>query len=127
MPRCRTRSASAAPMRHSCSARCSAEFVGNLHRNHADAMALIVQKYGGTSVGSIERIKNVARRVARYHREGHQLVIVVSAMAGETNRLLGLARELSPDPNPRELDVVAATGEQVTIGLLSIALDAMGY
>jgi aspartate kinase len=90
-------------------------------------MALIVQKYGGTSVGSIERIKNVARRVARYHREGHRLVVVVSAMAGETNRLLGLARELSPDPNPRELDVVAATGEQVTIGLLSIALDAMGY
>jgi aspartate kinase len=73
------------------------------------------------------RIKNVARRVARYHREGHQLVVVVSAMAGETNRLLGLARELAPDPNPRELDVVAATGEQVTIGLLSIALDAMGY
>ncbi len=89
-------------------------------------MALIVQKYGGTSVGSVERIKNVARRVARYHREGHRLVVVVSAMAGETNRLLGLARELSPDPNPRELDVVAATGEQVTIGLLSIALDAMG-
>ncbi len=89
-------------------------------------MALIVQKYGGTSVGSVERIKNVARRVARYHREGHQLVVVVSAMAGETNRLLALARELSPDPNPRELDVVAATGEQVTIGLLSIALDAMG-
>ena len=90
-------------------------------------MALIVQKYGGTSVGSIERIKNVARRVARYRREGHQLVVVVSAMAGETNRLLALARELSPDPNPRELDVVAATGEQVTIGLLSIALDAMGF
>src|SRR6516165_3670416 len=84
-------------------------------------MALIVQKYGGTSVGSVER------RVARYHREGHQLVIVVSAMAGETNKLLALAKELAPDPNPRELDVVAATGEQVTIGLLAIALDAMGY
>jgi len=91
-----------------------------------DAMALIVQKYGGTSVGSVERIRNVARRVARYHREGHQLVVVVSAMAGETNRLLGLARELAPDPTPRELDVVAATGEQVTIGLLAIALAAMG-
>jgi len=91
-----------------------------------DAMALIVQKYGGTSVGSVERIRNVARRVARYHREGHQLVVVVSAMAGETNRLLGLARELAPDPTPRELDVVAATGEQVTIGLLAIALEAMG-
>jgi aspartate kinase len=89
-------------------------------------MALIVQKYGGTSVGSVERIRNVARRVARYHREGHQLVVVVSAMSGETNRLLALARELSPDPDPRELDVVAATGEQVTIGLLAIALDAMG-
>jgi aspartate kinase len=89
-------------------------------------MALIVQKYGGTSVGSIDRIKNVARRVARFHREGHQLVVVVSAMAGETNRLLGLAQELSPKPNPRELDVVAATGAQVTIGLLAIALEAMG-
>src|SRR6516165_1821049 len=90
-------------------------------------MALIVQKYGGTSVGSVDRIRSVARRVARYHREGHQLVIVASAMAGETNKLLALAKELAPDPNPRELDVVAATGEQVTIGLLAIALDAMGY
>ena len=89
-------------------------------------MALIVQKYGGTSVGSIERIKNVARRVARFCREGHRMVVVVSAMSGETNRLLGLARELSVNPNPRELDVVAATGEQVTIGLLAIALDEMG-
>ena len=89
-------------------------------------MSLIVQKYGGTSVGSIERIRNVARRVARYHREGHDLVVVVSAMSGETNRLLGLARELSPNPDPRELDVVAATGEQVTIGLLAIALHELG-
>ena len=89
-------------------------------------MALIVQKYGGTSVGTIDRIKNVARRVAHYHRQGHQLVVVVSAMAGETNRLLALAKELSPNPNPRELDVVAATGEQVTIGLLAIVLEAMG-
>ena len=89
-------------------------------------MALIVQKYGGTSVGSVERIRNVAKRVARYHREGHQLVIVLSAMAGETNRLLALAKELAPQPNPRELDVVAATGEQVTIGLLAIALESMG-
>jgi len=89
-------------------------------------MALIVQKYGGTSVGSVERIRNVARRVARYHREGHQLVVVVSAMSGETNRLLALAKELAPEPNPRELDVVAATGEQVTIGLLAIALEAAG-
>src|SRR6476619_2635734 len=89
-------------------------------------MALIVQKYGGTSVGSVERIRNVARRVARYHREGHQLIVVVSAMSGETNRLLALAKELAPEPNPRELDVVAATGEQVTIGLLAIALEAVG-
>ncbi len=89
-------------------------------------MALIVQKYGGTSVGSIERIRSVARRVARFHREGHQLVIVLSAMSGETNRLLGLARELSANPSPRELDVIAATGEQVTIGLLAIALQEMG-
>ncbi len=89
-------------------------------------MALIVQKYGGTSVGSVERIRSVARRVARFHREGHQLVIVLSAMSGETNRLLGLARELSANPDPRELDVVASTGEQVTIGLLAIALNDMG-
>jgi len=88
-------------------------------------MALIVQKYGGTSVGTVDRIRSVARRVARYHREGHQLIVVVSAMAGETNKLIALAKELAPEPNPRELDVVAATGEQVTIGLLAIALDAM--
>src|SRR5512135_3157384 len=89
-------------------------------------MSLIVQKYGGTSVGNPERIRNVARRVARFHREGHQLGVVVSAMAGETNRLLGLARELSANPDPRELDVIAATGEQVTIGLLAIALQELG-
>ena len=89
-------------------------------------MALIVQKYGGTSVGSTERIQSVARRVARYHREGHQLVVVPSAMSGETNRLLALAKDLSPNPDPRELDVVAATGEQVTIGLLAIALHHLG-
>jgi len=89
-------------------------------------MALIVQKYGGTSVGSTDRIKNVARRVAHYKGQGHQLVIVVSAMSGETNRLLGLAKEISADPDPRELDVIAATGEQVTIGLLAIALQELG-
>src|SRR6202140_2894993 len=90
------------------------------------SMGLIVQKYGGTSVGSTERIRNVARRVARFHRDGHQLVVVPSAMSGETNRLLALARELAPNPDPRELDVVAATGEQVTIGLLAIALQQLG-
>jgi aspartate kinase len=89
-------------------------------------VALIVQKYGGTSMGSPERIRNVARRVARFHREGHALVVVVSAMSGETNRLLALAKELAASPDPRELDVVAATGEQVTIGLLAIALKGMG-
>jgi aspartate kinase len=89
-------------------------------------MALIVQKYGGTSVGTTDRIKNVARRVAHYHKQGHQMVVVVSAMSGETNRLLGLAKEISASPNPRELDVIAATGEQVTIGLLAIALQEMG-
>src|SRR6202049_2375542 len=89
-------------------------------------MGLIVQKYGGTSVGSTERIRNVARRVARFRRDGHQLVVVPSAMSGETNRLLALAKDLSPNPDPRELDVVAATGEQVTIGLLGIALPQLG-
>ena len=89
-------------------------------------MSLIVQKYGGTSVGSTERIRSVAKRVARFHRDGHQVVVVVSAMSGETNRLLALAKELSANPDPREVDVVAATGEQVTIGLLAIALREMG-
>ena len=89
-------------------------------------MALIVQKYGGTSVGSSERIKNVARRVARWKAKGHQLVVVVSAMAGETNRLIALARELQAHPDPRELDVMVSTGEQVTIALLSMALMDMG-
>ncbi|HJU22504.1 MAG TPA: aspartate kinase [Casimicrobiaceae bacterium] len=89
-------------------------------------MALIVQKYGGTSVGSIERIRNVAKRVARFHREGHRVVVVVSAMAGETNRLIALAKEVAAHPDPRELDVIAATGEQVTIGLLAIALHQLG-
>jgi aspartate kinase len=89
-------------------------------------MALIVQKYGGTSVGTTERIKNVAKRIARYHAQGHQLVVVVSAMSGETNRLLALAKDISSNPDPRELDVVAATGEQVTIGLLCMALHELG-
>jgi len=89
-------------------------------------MALIVHKYGGTSVGSTERIRNVARRIAKWARAGHQLVVVPSAMSGETNRLIGLAKELQSDPDPRELDVVAATGEQVTIALLAMALKAIG-
>ncbi len=89
-------------------------------------MALIVQKFGGTSVGSVERIKNVAKRVAKWKSHGHQVVVVPSAMSGETNRLIGLAREIQAIPDPRELDVVAATGEQVTVGLLSMALRELG-
>ena len=89
-------------------------------------MALIVQKYGGTSVGSPERIKNVAQRVARWKAKGHQLVVVVSAMSGETNRLIALAREVQPEPDPRELDQMISTGEQVTIGLLAMALKQIG-
>src|SRR5574338_1073537 len=89
-------------------------------------MALIVQKYGGTSVGSPERIKNVARRVALWKRQGHQLVVVVSAMAGETNRLIALARDVQSEPHPRELDVMVSTGEQVTIALMSMALMELG-
>src|SRR3954453_20507717 len=89
-------------------------------------MPLIVQKYGGTSVGSTERIKNVARREAKGKGAGHDLVVVVSAMSGETNRLIALAKEIQAHPDPRELDVVAATGEQVTIGLLTMALLELG-
>ncbi len=89
-------------------------------------VALIVQKYGGTSVGSADRIKNVARRVAKFKAQGHQVVVVVSAMSGETNRLIALAKEIQPHPDPRELDVVISTGEQVTIGLMSMALMAEG-
>ena len=90
-------------------------------------MALIVQKYGGTSVGSIERIKNVACRIAKFQSLGHQMVVAVSAMSGETNRLLTLAREIQDIPDPRELDVLVSTGEQVTIALLSMVLIEMGY
>jgi aspartate kinase len=93
-------------------------------------MALIVHKYGGTSMGSTDRIRNVAKRVAKWVRAGHQLVVVPSAMSGETNRLLGLAKELSPATSSpevmRELDMIAATGEQVSVGLLAIALQAEG-
>ncbi len=89
-------------------------------------MALIVQKYGGTSVGTAERIQHVARKVADWKAKGHDLVVVVSAMSGETDRLLKLAKGLSPRPNPREVDVVISTGEQVTIGLLCIALEDLG-
>jgi aspartate kinase len=89
-------------------------------------VALIVQKYGGTSVGTTERIKNVAKRVAKFKAQGHQVVVVLSAMSGETNRLIGLAKEIQENPDPRELDVIVSTGEQVTIGLLSMALKQLG-
>ncbi len=89
-------------------------------------MALIVQKFGGTSVGSVERIRNVARRIAKWKAAGHDLVVVPSAMAGETNRLIALAKEIQAQPDARELDVIATTGEQVTIGLLSMALIELG-
>lgn len=89
-------------------------------------MALIVQKYGGTSVANPERIRNVARRVARYKAMGHQVVVVVSAMSGETNRLVALAKDLMADPDPRELDVMVSTGEQVTIGMTALALIELG-
>jgi aspartate kinase len=93
-------------------------------------MALIVHKYGGTSMGSTERIRNVAKRVAKWVRAGHQMVVVPSAMSGETNRLLGLAKELQPakpdDAALRELDMLASTGEQVSVGLLALALQSEG-
>ncbi len=89
-------------------------------------MALIVHKYGGTSVGTVERIQAVARRVAKWKLAGHQIVVVVSAMSGETNRLIGLAKQIQAEPDPRELDVIASTGEQVTIGLLAMALIQIG-
>lgn len=88
-------------------------------------MALFVQKYGGTSVGSVERIKKVAERIADFYRQGHDLVVVVSAMSGVTDQLLQLASQLHPEPSEREVDVLLSTGEQTTIALLSIALHAL--
>lgn len=90
-------------------------------------MALVVQKYGGTSVGTPERIKNVARRIIKTYEAGNQLIVVVSAMSGETNKLVALANEMSEIPDGREYDVLVSTGEQVTIGLLAMCLKGMGY
>ena len=90
-------------------------------------MALIVQKYGGTSMGSIERIEAVAERVIRARKAGHDVVVTVSAMSGETNRLIALAHDITKRPTPREMDVLMATGEQVSIALLAIALNKRGY
>ncbi len=87
---------------------------------------LIVQKFGGTSLAGVERISHVARRVVETHKAGHQVVVVASAMAGETDRLVGLAQEVSADPVPREYDVLVSTGEQVTIALLAMAIQALG-
>ncbi|TCV81265.1 aspartate kinase [Sulfurirhabdus autotrophica] len=89
-------------------------------------MALIVQKYGGTSVGNVDRIKNVAQRVAKFKMLGHQVVVVLSAMSGETNKLIELAKSIQKIPDPREMDVLVSTGEQVTISLLSMALKDLG-
>jgi len=89
-------------------------------------MTLIVEKFGGTSVGSVERINAVADHLLKKHQEGEQLIVVVSAMSGETNRLIGLATEISDQPSPREMDVLLSTGEQVTIALLSMALHKRG-
>ncbi|PWB77772.1 MAG: aspartate kinase, partial [Candidatus Methylomirabilota bacterium] len=90
-------------------------------------MALIVQKYGGSSVADVERIKNVARRVADTKVQGNDLVVVVSAMAGETDRLLGLTAQISDTPDEREIDVIVATGEQISIGLLALAIHQLGH
>ncbi len=90
-------------------------------------MALIVQKYGGTSVGSIDKIRDVANRVLEYYREGNQMVVVLSAMAGQTDNLIQLARKMTREPDPRELDVLMATGEQVSVALFSMAIKSMGY
>ncbi|HET9988538.1 MAG TPA: aspartate kinase, partial [Kofleriaceae bacterium] len=90
------------------------------------APVLIVQKYGGTSVGSIDRMKNVAARCLASQRQGHQIAVVVSAMSGETNRLLELTRQLHEDPNDREVDVIVSTGEQVSVGLVALAIRAAG-
>jgi aspartate kinase len=89
-------------------------------------MALIVHKYGGTSMGSTDRIKNVAKRVAKWHDAGHQIVVVPSAMSGETNRIIALAKEIMAEPDPRELDMITSTGEQVSVGLLAMALKSIG-
>lgn len=90
-------------------------------------MSLLVQKYGGTSVGSVERIEAVAEKVGKFRDQGHDMVVVVSAMSGETNRLIDLAKSIQANPDPREMDVLVSTGEQVTIALLCMALKKRGY
>ena len=92
-----------------------------------NVMPIVVQKYGGTSVGNIERIQNVAKRITRYHDEGNSLVVVLSAMSGVTDGLIDLANQITKTPNRREMDVLLATGEQTTVSLMAITLTAMGY
>src|SRR5689334_5620896 len=89
-------------------------------------LALVVQKFGGTSVGNLERMKTVAERALRTQREGNQVVMIVSAMAGETNRLLGMAHEISPTPDMREMDALASTGEQVSAALVAMTVQSLG-
>src|SRR5690606_15787081 len=96
-------------------------------RRNRPAMSLLVQKYGGTSVGSVERIEAVADKVAGFRAKGHDMVVVVSAMSGETNRLIALAQQIQETPDPREMDVLVSTGEQVTIALLCMALKKRGW
>src|SRR5712692_5594088 len=103
---------------------------GNMRRSSRQSrveMGLIVQKYGGTSVGSADRIKNVARKVVAAKEAGHDLIVVVSAMAGETNRLVGLAQQICDAPDERERDVLLASGEQVSTALLALAIKSLGY
>ena len=90
-------------------------------------MSLIVQKFGGTSVANIERIRNVAKKVLGYHEQGNKVVVVLSAMAGQTDGLIQLAHEMTERPDPREMDVLMATGEQVSVALFTMALKSMGY
>ena len=90
-------------------------------------MSLIVQKYGGTSVGSIEKLRNVAKKVLEYYEQGNRMVVVLSAMAGQTDGLIQLAHEMTDEPDPRELDVIMSTGEQVSVALFAMALKSMGY
>jgi len=90
-------------------------------------MALIVQKYGGSSVGTIEKIRDVAGRVLEYYKQGNQMVVVLSAMAGQTDQLIQLAHEITDDPDPRELDVLLSTGEQASVALFAMAVESMGY
>jgi aspartate kinase len=90
-------------------------------------LGVIVQKYGGTSVGSIDRIRNVAKKIAKTYEQGHKVAVVVSAMGGTTDQLVSMAHEITEKPDKRELDVLLSTGEQITIALLTMCLHSMGY